>query len=155
SVVINYRKGGTGSSSTPAIMDSDGHSVRSVDGREDGMVLDAYTEDGQKNTKTITAESFWASVGNWTPVGDLYAYSGTNLRLRELIVGYALPDQLIRQTGFIKSARLSLIGRNLFFFHNSAPFDPEMATGTGNSGGVEFASLPSTRSMGLNLKLSF
>lgn len=155
SFLIDYRNGGTVISGTQAIIDADGHSVRSLEGREEGLVLDAYTENGEKNTKTISAESFWASVGNWTPVGDLYAYSGTNLRLRELIVGYALPDQLIRQTGFIKSARLSLIGRNLFFFHNSAPFDPEMATGTGNSGGVEFASLPSTRSMGLNLKLSF
>src|SRR5690606_35072667 len=155
SVVINYRKGGTGSSSTPAIMDSDGHSVRSVDGREDGMVLDAYTEDGQKNTKTITAESYWASVGNWSPVGDLYAYSGTNLRLREIALGFSISETLLSKVAVIKAAKISLVGRNLFFFMREAPFDPEIAVGTTNTGGIEFASLPSTRNFGLNLKVSF
>ncbi|MGV3686498.1 MAG: SusC/RagA family TonB-linked outer membrane protein [Daejeonella sp.] len=155
SFLIDYRNGGTVISGTQAIMDSDGASERSLEGRENGLVLDAYTEAGVKNTKSISAESYWASVGNWSPVGDLYAYSGTNLRLREVVLGYKLPEKLMAKTNLIKAAKLSLVGRNLFFFHRDAPFDPEMATGTGNTGGVEFASLPSTRNIGLNLKLSF
>ncbi len=155
SFLIDYRNGGTVISGTQAIIDADGHSKRSLEGRESGLVLDAYTQAGVKNTKSISAETYWASVGNWTPVGDLYAYSGTNLRLREVVFGYNFPKTLISKTGFIQAAKLSLVGRNLFFFQRDAPFDPEMATGTGNTGGVEYASLPSTRNIGLNLKLSF
>jgi TonB-linked SusC/RagA family outer membrane protein len=155
SFLIDYRHGGTVVSGTQAMTDSDGSSVRSLEGRENGLVLDAYTEAGVKNTKSISAESYWASVGNWTPVGDLYAFSATNLRMREVVLGYTVPAKLIAKTNAIKGAKISLVGRNLFFFQRDAPFDPEMALGTGNGGGQEFNSLPSTRNIGLNLKLSF
>ncbi|WP_353183903.1 SusC/RagA family TonB-linked outer membrane protein [Parapedobacter lycopersici] len=155
SFLIDYRNGGTVISGTQAILDADGHSVRSLEGRESGLVLDAYTEDGQKNTKSISAESYWASVGNWSPVGDLYAYSGTNLRLREVALGFSISERLLSRVAVIKAAKISLVGRNLFFFMREAPFDPEIAVGTTNTGGIEFASLPSTRNFGLNLKVSF
>ena len=38
---------------------------------------------------------------------------------------------------------------------SDAPFDPEIAMAVSNRGGIEYASLPSTRNFGLNLKLSF
>lgn len=155
SFLLDYRHGGTVVGGTQAAMDANGTSVNSLYGREGGIVLDAYTEAGVKNTRSISSETYFQAVGNRTPVKDLYAYSGTNLRLREVTIGYAIPSDLVKKSGFIQSAKLSLVGRNLYFFKRDAPFDPEIATAVSNRGGIEYASLPSTRNIGLNLKLSF
>ena len=71
------------------------------------------------------------------------------------MLGYTLSPNILGESGFIRSAKISLVGRNLFFLYKDAPFDPEVVTGTGNYGGIEFNSLPSTRNIGLNLKLTF
>ncbi len=155
SFLLDYRHGGTVVGGTQAAMDANGTSVNSLFGREGGIVLDAYTEAGVKNTKSISSEAYFQAVGNRTPVKDLYAYSGTNLRLREVALGYSIPVDFVKKSGFIQSAKLSLVGRNLYFFKRDAPFDPEIATAVSNRGGIEYASLPSTRNIGLNLKLSF
>ena len=154
SFLLDYRNGGTVIAGTQALLDADGHSEASLYGREGGIVLDAYTVDGQKNTKSITSQSYFGTIGERYPAGEFYAYSGTNLRLREVVLGYNLKN-LLTQNGFIRGARVSLVGRNLLFLQKDAPFDPEVLLGTGNVGGSEYNSLPSTRNIGLNLKLSF
>lgn len=153
--LLDYRNGGTVIAGTQAMLDADGHSKASLWGREDGIVLDAYTEAGEKNDKVITSQTYFGAIGERYPAGDFYAYSGTNLRLRELILGYSFSPSILGENGFIRGAKISLVGRNLFFLYKDAPFDPEVVTGTGNYGGIEFNSLPSTRSIGLNLKLTF
>lgn len=154
SFLIDHRAGGYVISGTQALIDADGHSKRSLEGRN-GIVLDAYTRDGKKNSKTIQGNEYWGDIGERYPVGQLYAYSATNTRLREVTIGFQLPASIVAKSGFLRSAKISLVGRNLFFFKRDAPYDPELAIGTGNGGGLEYGSLPSTRSMGVNLKLSF
>ncbi|WP_276361666.1 SusC/RagA family TonB-linked outer membrane protein [Daejeonella sp. H1SJ63] len=155
SFLLDYRNGGTVVAGTLAAMDASGNSKSSLWGRDGGIVLDAYTDAGVKNTKSITAETYWQSLGNRTPVKDFYAFSATNLRLREVVLGYKIPNQLVRKTGFIQNARLSLVGRNLFFLKKYAPYDPEIATAMTNRGGMEYSSLPTTRNIGLSLNASF
>jgi hypothetical protein len=50
-----------------------------------------------------------------------------------------------------------LVGRNLFFLLNRAEgFDPELTAGAQNTTvGLESFSLPTTRTIGVNLNLSF
>ncbi len=153
--LLDYKNGGTVIGGTLAAMDASGNSKTSLYGREGGIVLDAVTDAGVQNTKSITAETYWQSLGNRTPVKDFYAFSATNLRLREVVFGYKLPNELVRKSGFIQTARLSLVGRNLFFFYKDAPYDPEIATGVANRGGLEYSSLPTTRNIGLSLNVSF
>ncbi len=154
SFLIDYTKGGTVTSSTQALLDADGHSQASLWGREGGIILDAYTEDGLKNTSSITPQQYFGMIGERYFSGEFYSYPGTNMRFRELALGYNFGN-LLKSGGFVKGLRLFLVGRNLFFFKNDAPFDPEMLTGIGNWGGVEYTSLPTTRSLGVNLKLTF
>ncbi|WP_353185788.1 SusC/RagA family TonB-linked outer membrane protein [Parapedobacter lycopersici] len=154
SFLIDYRNGGTVIAGTQALLDADGHSKASLWGREGGIILDAYTVDGEKNTTSITPQSYFGTVGERYPAGEFYAYSGSNIRLREVVLDYRLTG-LISQTGWVKDAKISLIGRNLFFFSREAPFDPELVSGTGNYGGIEYNSLPATRNIGLNVKLTF
>src|SRR5690606_35479897 len=74
SFLIDYRNGGTVVAGTQSALDAGGNSKNSLMGREGGIILDAYTEAGEKNTKAITAETYWQSLGNRTPVKDFYAF---------------------------------------------------------------------------------
>ena len=69
--------------------------------------------------------------------------------------GYKVPNKLVQKTGFVKNARLSLVGRNLLFLMRDAPYDPEIATAVTNRGGLEYNSLPTTRNIGLSLNATF
>lgn len=87
-------------------------------------------------------------------IAENYIYDQTNVRLRELAIGYRFSN--LDSFG-IASANLQLIGRNLFFLMKEAEdIDPENTLGT-NIGvqGISSRSLPTTRSIGLNLTLNF
>lgn len=154
SFLIDHRQGGTVIGGTQALIDAYGHSKNSLLGREGGIILDAYRQDGTKNTTSISSQKYFGLIGGRYPSAGFYSYSSTNTRLREFTLGYELGDKLLSKYPIIKSAKLSLVGRNLFFFKRDAPIDPEVTRGI-NGGGLEYAALPSTRNFGLNLKVSF
>jgi len=154
SFLIDYRNGGYVIAGTQALLDADGHSAASLEGRENGLILDAVTKDGAKNANTIASQAYFSAIGDRYPTGMLYAYSATNLRLRELAFGFRLPSGLITRSGFLRDVKLSLVGRNLFFFKRDAPIDPEIIMGL-TGGGLEYGALPSTRSYGFNIKVAF
>lgn len=172
-LLFDGRFGGTMTSGTDANLAFDGNAPYTTANREGNWTLPAVIEktvNGQPvyepNNKAINAETFWTTVsGGRYSWGEFFTYSTTNVRLRELSVGYNvnLPSNF-----FIKSARLSVVGRNLFFLYRGyatldipgvpkrrLPFDPDVNLGAGNFQGVEYGNLPSTRTLGLNLKLAF
>jgi len=78
------------------------------------------------------------------------------VKLREIIFGYSLPKSLLSKTPFL-SAKISLVGRNLFLWTENKHSDPETptTTGAGLVPGFENMALPSMRSYGFNLNVSF
>jgi hypothetical protein len=154
SFLIDHRQGGVVISGTQALIDADGHSAASLRGREGGIVLDGVTETGEKNTQAVEAQKYFGLIGGRYPIAEFYSYPGTNTRLREVVLTYALPSGVLGKIKVIKKAEISAVGRNLFFFQRSAPIDPEITRGV-NGGGLEYAALPSTRSYGINLNISF
>ena len=154
--LITARVGGTVTSFTNAIIYSDGQVQETLAGR-DSYIFPGVTAAGAANTVATTAEAYWKFVGGRnTPVGEVWAYSATNVRLREASLTYALPKNLFKKAPF-QAASVSLTGRNLFFITNKAKgFDPESTAGSTNTSvGQEGFSLPATRQIGLNLNLSF
>ncbi|MEC5166566.1 TonB-linked SusC/RagA family outer membrane protein [Flavobacterium sp. PL11] len=156
SFLIGARIGGVVSSYTNANTYGDGIAEATLAGR-DGFVFDGVFADGTANNKTITAEQYWTKVGGRnTPAGEVFTYSASNIRLREVVLGFNLPKEIFKKTVF-QNASLSFSGRNLFFFKNNAKgFDPESVVGTANSSvGIEAFSAPSTRTYGATLNLTF
>lgn len=153
SFLIDYRNGGRVISASQALLDGRGHTKATLEGRENGIILDAYTAAGVKNANAISAQSYFSSVGDIYLAGEFYNYSATNMRLRQMIITYSFPDEVFKK-GILKDAEFSLVGRNLFYISRSAPFDPEIGAVGGNSGGQEFGYIPSTRNIGFNIKLS-
>ena len=104
-------------------------------------------------TSTLTAQEYYGKVGGRNGFTGEYIYSATNIRLAEFAIGYNFK---LSENSFFNRIKASLVGSNLFFFHKDAPHDPNLALSTGNAlQGVDVLSLPSTRSIGLNLNLTF
>ena len=166
SFLVDGRFGGVMVSGTDANLAFDGTADYTEAFREGGLVLDAVTEGGTPNTTPIDAEAFWTRVsGGRYSFGEFFAYDATNVRLREVSLGYTfnLPEKLK-----IRNLRLSVTGRNLFFIYRGKSildipgipertmnFDPDIQLGAGNFQGVEYGNLPSTRTIGFNLNLGF
>ena len=147
--LIDSRVGGDVLSMTQPELDYNGVSKATAIAREKGYV----EVDGQKFTDV---PGFYKSVGSRnTCVTEYYMYSATNVRLRELSIGYSIPRSILEKTHIFSGIDLSLIGRNLFFLYKDAPFDPDAVMSTGNSlQGVDVFGIPSTRSIGFNIKLT-
>ncbi len=95
---------------------------------------------------------------NYDPLDDQerITYDTSYIKLRELTIGYDFPREYLDQT-FIEGTKISLVGRNLWTIHQNTPqgLDPEAGTTSGNGQGIEFGSFLPTRTIGLNVKLSF
>jgi hypothetical protein len=117
----------------------------------------AVLADGSQNTLTTNAEALWARLGGRNaPAGEAFVLDATNTRLRELVLGYELSNPNLFGLPFTH-VKVSLIGRNLFFFNNSAGnVDPEIFQNTAtNADGFESFSPPTIREFGVNLKFGF
>ena len=155
-LLISARMGGVVTSFTNAVIYADGVTEATLAGR-DSFIFQGVKDDGSANTTPTTAEKYWLKVGGRnTPAGEVFTYSASNIRLRELALSYALPTGMLKKTPF-QGASVSIVGRNLFFFMNNAVgFDPELTAGAQNTTvGLESFSMPSTRTFGVNLNLSF
>ena len=131
-VLVDARIGGVMTSGSDASLAFDGSSAITTAYREGGWVLPGVTLSNNEyipNTYPINAETFWTTVSkgrySW---GQVFTYDATNVRIREAAVGY----DITIKSQYVKKATLS-----------------------GNYQGVEFGTLPSSRSIGLNLSLSF
>ena len=155
-VLIDIRKGGDILSVTDALASEAGTGARTVDGR-DGMVVDGITLSGQPNTKTITAQQYWQKVGGAYGVGETFLYDGSFVTLREISLGYNIPAQYLKKLKFIRQAKISLVGRDLFYFLKHTPgTNPEGASIRADwAQAFELNALPPTRTFGFNLNLTF
>jgi len=152
-VLIDGRFGGNVMSMTEAQNDSFGVSKATGDARNaGGVTINAVKPDGTVVT-TMDAQSYYTQVGGRAGITGEYVYDATNVSVREVSVGYNFNPKALP---FIQSASVSLIARNLFFIYKDAPFDPNIALSTGQGlQGVDIYGLPSTRSIGLNLNVTF
>ena len=153
SFLVDGRFGGKVMSLTQAELDLNGFSKNAADARDAGGVdVSGVLTDGKEWSGKVDAEKWYKAIGGRTGSGDFYLYDATTIRLRELALGYNVP---LKWKG-IRDLNVTLVGHNLFFLKRDAPFDPEVSMGTGNRlQGIDVFGLPSTRSIGINLKVGF
>ena len=144
---LSARLGGIVISGTQAAMDYSGVSKVTADARDAGGVM---TGEGI----LVPAKDYYqlqADPQNY--LSQYYTYSASNLRLREAYISYRIPRKWL---GNVLDIDVSIVGKNLLMIWCKAPFDPETIASTGNYGqGIDYFMLPSTRSVGFNVKLKF
>jgi TonB-linked SusC/RagA family outer membrane protein len=165
-VLTDGRIGGTVVSGTEMNLAFSGIPEVTSKYREGGWSLGGVDANGQSISKAISAQDFWQiASGKRYGAGEFFAYDATNLRVREISLGFEIP---VGPHFFIKAARLSAVARNVLWIYRGSSlmdipgvgkrtmwFDPDMSLGNGNYQGVEYGTLPATRSYGLNLQVTF
>ncbi|KIA85872.1 SusC/RagA family TonB-linked outer membrane protein [Flavobacterium sp. AED] len=153
-VLIDGRFGGNVMSLTEAINDEFGVSKATGDARNAaGVAINAVYPDGSAYAGKYPAESYYKQTGGRAGATGEYVYSATNVSLREVSIGYTFNT---KRLPFLQTASLSLIARNLGFIYKDAPFDPNISLSTGEGlQGIDVYGMPSTRSIGLNLNVTF
>lgn len=126
------------------IADGGGVHVQGVD--VDGNPVDTYIE----------ASSYYGSLFG---VHDRWMYDATYIKLRQVRLGYTLPNSLLAKTPF-KKVDLSVIGNNLLLLYTKVPgIDPSEIEGRGtltsSYRAIEGGQLPPARTIGLNVKINF
>jgi len=151
--IINGKFGGEVFSQTEAMLDGAGVSLRSAQARDNGGVnVNAVDENGNAVT-TVDPKAWFTAIGDRNGIGESYVYDRTNIRLTQLSFSYNIDTSSIGIP--LESATISVIGNNLLY-SAEAPYDPELAMSTNrNSQGLDNFNLPSTRTFGMNLRLTF
>lgn len=161
-VLIDIRRGGDIYSFSNAVAAANGNARFTQFDRlqwyagAGGLIAEGVNQDGQPNQIEVDPQTYWQFVGGRASAfAEEFLYDGSFVKLREVSIGYRVPAQWLADK-FIRNARLSLVGRNLLFLHkNTIGFDPEATFNAGNDQGIEAFAFPTTRSIGLNLNLTF
>lgn len=159
SFLFDGRFGGTIYSYTYSTGSEAGSLKNTLPGREDGIIGDGVVQnpDGSFSPNTVKVAAYTYYRGYYKrPNVESSSFDATFFKLREVILGYSVPAKLLSRTPF-QSLRLNLTGRNLLLFTKAPGIDPETSFVTGSTivPGIENAQIPSTRSFGASLNITF
>ncbi|MDR1459164.1 MAG: SusC/RagA family TonB-linked outer membrane protein [Bacteroidales bacterium] len=137
-----------------------GNVVPYYDGRISGVrIPNAYYDSsvpflaGLPSYVNVPVMDYWCNGRN----AHLFLYDASFIKLREISIGYNLPQKVMNKIHFFQSVKLSAVGRNIAILYQKTPngLDPEATTSMGNGQGVENGfSLPAA-SYGFNLNITF
>ncbi|SKB93507.1 SusC/RagA family TonB-linked outer membrane protein [Dyadobacter psychrophilus] len=131
-------------------------------GREEGVIGKGVREvtgaDGSKsfvpNDIIVTANQLYG-YSNPRNYHESAIFDASYVKLREVSLGYSISPAFLKRIK-IQSAKLSVVGRNVWMiFKNTPHIDPEIDAKGANGQGFGYGELPSSRSVGMNLALSF
>ncbi len=130
--------------------------VTDVD-RSIGIIAPGVKQDGSPNDFMVPMDRLFFNT--YFGASEQYIYDATVFRLREASLSYYIPSKILEKT-FLGSASITLSGQNLWFsapnFPKGTNLDPEISGGgVGRTRGFEFITGPTSRRMGISLKVSF
>ena len=135
-----------------------GENGRPIPGVEpDGYVWEGIIEStGEANTIPLPDPAFRGYLPWVNNVITGSVLDASSIRLREASLSYDFPAKWINKLK-MTDLTLAVTGRNLYFFYKPADhIDPEAGYSSGNTGNaIEQSALPSSRSIGFNLRVSF
>lgn len=126
-----------------------------AEGKARGYVVPGVIEqaDGsfKPNDIPVNPEAYWKSAADNAP--SMFIYDNSYVKCREITFGYTFPEKMLGS--FVKGLTVSFVARNPFIVWKNIPnIDPD--SGYNTSGlGLEYGSLPSRRSYGLNVNVKF
>jgi len=153
-VLLDYKIGGEILSLSNAAALANGKHKETLIGRDNpffNILGEGVTESGEENLNFVFLDRYYGELAN---IAEHSLFDASFIKVRQFVLSYDLPQSFIEKTP-IRGLRVGLIGRNLFFLKNGLSdlgMDPEAVYGTSGSG-FEFASLPTPRSIGINLNI--
>ncbi len=155
----DYRQGGDIYSETVNTLIGRGITEDTNFDRLQTFVMPGVLDDGTPNDIQLTAtDAYFDNFGTQAPA-EVNVIDGTTVRLREISLSYALPQNWMSKLPF-KKVELSLVGQNIWFkainFPKYVNFDTDMLSlGVGNGLGFDFLTGPSSTRYGGSIKITF
>ena len=112
--------------------------------------LGRWTGEGTSNKYPIYIQG---DATNWQ-ASDLYVHDGSYVRLKNIELGYTIPDFLTKKV-FISRLRVYAAFENLLTFTKYWGFDPEISSGSDKSNGVDFGVYPQPRTFRVGCNVTF
>ena len=113
-------------------------------------------EDGtyRPNDIIVNPEDYWMSVCRNAP--SMFIYDNSYIKCREIALSYQFPQNWLQGGKIVKDVTVSLVARNPFIVWKNIPdIDPDSNYNNTTGMGMEYGSLPSRKSYGLNIYLKF
>ena len=116
-----------------------------------GWILDRWIGEGTSNhIPRVTNQNV---NRNWRS-SDLYIKDGSYLRLKNIQLGYTLPESLIDRE-IVKRFRVFVSAENLLTFTKYDGFDPEIASGGYTTIGIDRGIYPQARTVSVGANITF
>jgi TonB-linked SusC/RagA family outer membrane protein len=157
SALMSIQEGGDIISTSEQGAVSSGTAARTTENNRMSLFVDGVTADGGANNVMISAEEYWRQLSK---VDEEFIYDASHMKLKELAIGYNIPKSILSKIPHnpVKSARLSLVGRNLFYFYKHTPGTSPDASAYSSSlaaQAFDFSPVPATRTYGFSLNVGF
>ncbi|RAJ10912.1 TonB-linked SusC/RagA family outer membrane protein [Chitinophaga skermanii] len=109
-----------------------------------------------KNTRAINPATYFGSYYNDNEgIITPFIYDASYIKVREISLNYSIPKNVLKSMR-LTAASIAIVSRNPFIIHKNVPnVDPDSNYNNGNGQGLEYGSLPSRRSWGINLNVKF
>lgn len=153
--LFGMQEGGDIYSLTEASATGSGSSLKTLSLGRAPFFADGNLADGSANIAIVSPQAYWGRVSGIT---EEFIYNASYMKLSELAIGYTIPRAVLDRIGVISSARLSLIGRNLFYLYRDTPGtvpDSGVYNTSFGAQAFDFSPVPVTRSVGVSLNLNF
>ena len=117
----------------------------------DSVTVTGVTSGGDAQTVKISGQDYYGALAD---ISINNIYDADFIKFRSLSLTYNIPASKLRNK--VQGVSISVVGRNLFYFQRKTDnIDPEANFQNGVGQGLEYAGLPSTRSIGINLNVKF
>ena len=161
SFLVDIRKGGVINSQTVSILRGSGMASETIAGDRQPFVDAGVNKNADGTfkpnvTPVASVQQYYNNLDN-SSSPESNTFDGSFAKLREIRFAYSLPAKVIQKTPF-GGISFGIEGRNLLLLKSYVPhIDPESnVLGTGLIGeGLERGSVPSSRSIGFNLRFTF
>jgi TonB-linked SusC/RagA family outer membrane protein len=149
--LIDFKSGAMIYSGTNARAYAAGLQKETLNGRSSGISVTGVNGSGNPVTTNVSAQNYYGALSG---ISIVQTYKADFIKFRSLALTYNFPQSFLKNK--IQGMSLSLVGRNLFYIKKNTPnIDPEANYSNNFSLGLEYASLPSTSTLGVNLNVKF
>ncbi|PYF72473.1 SusC/RagA family TonB-linked outer membrane protein [Pedobacter nutrimenti] len=169
SAMIDFQSGGkffswtkmlavkSGQAAETAALNDKGFNVRDAVANGGGVKVSGISSvTGQEVTAYVEARNYYRNLLG-TQVYEEWLMDASYVKLREISLGYNLSQKTLKKLPF-RSAKIALVARNPLMIWQKAPkgLDPsDLSAGSASISWIEKGQLPTVRSYGINLNLTF
>ena len=159
-ILFDVKDGGSFFSLTKFATEFNGTAANTADFNREAYIFPNSVIENADGTYTpnnieVTEQDYFT---NYDPSPSTYLIDASFIKLREIGLSYSVPSSILNKAS-IQAATFSVFARNVKFWLPSENIfaDPEInGPGlTGNANGIETTQTPPSRSLGVNLKLTF